>query len=100
MLRFLHTLSGILFYVLGATFFLAYLTFRNDIVPMWSAWWMQVADLPFGLVALLYGGLSLYLSVHGTNGKSKVLPWIIGVPLVLLFAGLLVFNFWQKASVL
>ena len=100
MLRFLHSLSGVLFYILGGAFFLAYLFLRNDIIPMWSAWWMQVADLPLGLVALLYGGLSLYFSVHSTGGKSKALPWIIGVPLVALFIGLLVLNFWPKAPVL
>ncbi len=89
----LHRISSIAFYVLGGTFFLAYLMMRNGIAANASATWMQVADLPFALAALAFGGLSFYRSL--TPGKdSKSLALGIGLPLAAFFLLLLVLNFW------
>ena len=93
-LRYLHHVSAVLFYLLGILFFTAYVLMHNNMWPMYAALWLQVADIPFIAVALLYGGLSLYLSVRG-NGNSKLLSWVIGVPLVLVFGALVAFNFWR-----
>lgn len=94
MLSFFRSLAGSIFYLLGGSFFIAYVLLKNNIYPLHAAWWMQVADLPFAATALLYGGLSLYGSLRG--GKpSRVLPFVIGIPLVALFAFLVFLNFWN-----
>ena len=95
MLRYLQSLSAFLFYLLGGSFFLAYLLLRNNILSRWDAAWLQTADLPLAFVCLLYGGLSLYISVQGRSEKpSLALPFLIGLPLFLLFCFLVTMNFW------
>ena len=94
MLRYLHQLSSLSFYVLGASFFVAYLMLRNNVWPGTSALWLQVADLPFALAAILYGGLSLYFSLAPAKRASGTLALLIGIPLVALFVFLLILNFW------
>jgi hypothetical protein len=93
MTRYLHQLSSFFFYVLGLSFLAAYVLLRNEMLGYWSAVWLQAADLPFALAAILYGGLSLYLSL-ATGRKSSVLAWGIGIPLAALFVLLVVLNFW------
>lgn len=58
-------------------------------------WWIQVADLPMILSALVYGGSSLYVSMVKPGNKSYGLFLIIAVPLTLLFLFFAVFNFWE-----
>ncbi|MDD4287169.1 MAG: hypothetical protein PHO20_01880 [Candidatus Peribacteraceae bacterium] len=91
----LHRISAILFYLLAGSFFVSYLLLRNSIGLPWSQWWMNVADLPLALVAVLYGGTSLYRSVKRTEGVSKPLLIVIGVPLLAFFILLIVLNFWS-----
>lgn len=92
MLRTLQHLSGFFFYLLGSTFFIAYILLKNKLWAVESATWIQIADLPLALSALTYGGLSLYLSVR--TDASKILAWLIGVPLALFFGLIVVLNFW------
>ena len=66
MLRFLHQLSAFFFYLLGSTFFVAFVLLRNDMAPPWPAYWMQVADLPLALVTILYG----YNDKSGAHTKA------------------------------
>lgn len=94
MLPYLHRLSGVLFYLVAGTFFLAYLFFYNGIGGMIGKWWLTVGDLPLAMVAMLYGGTSLYLSVKPRNSDSLALKLVIFLPLGLIFAALLVMNFW------
>ena len=92
MVRFLHTLSAILFYALGAVFFLAYALFVNDIGAGPTKTFMEVGDLPLLCVALLYAGSSLYLSL--TNEKeSKPLGLSIGIPIVIVFITFVILKF-------
>jgi hypothetical protein len=91
-LRFLHQLSAFLFYILGASFFVAYLLYRNSIEPVWSAWWLQVADVPFLFTAMVYGGTSLYLSLYGS--KKSVIGAIVLVILLVLLAVFAALNYW------
>lgn len=93
MISYLHRLTGFLFYLLGGTFFLAFMLQYNQ-VGTFGGWWLKVADLPLALVAILYGGTSLYLSVKPKNGESLTLKIIIGIPLFVLFIGLVIMNFW------
>ena len=90
--RYLHHLSAIFFYALGVTFFLAWMLMKNLILVQPSAVWLQVADLPLIFSAVVYGGLSLYLSLRSEN--EKILPWLIGIPLAIFFVLILVMNFW------
>jgi hypothetical protein len=98
MTRYLHSLSSFFFYALGLSFFAAYLLLRNDIWPQLSALWLQVADLPFALCAILYGGLSLYFSLRSPDRSSPLLGLLIGLPLVLLFGAIVAMNFWGMWS--
>ena len=93
MIPYLHRLSGILFYLLGGSFFLSYMLHYNQVTPF-AGWWLRVADLPLALVGVLYGGTSLYLSVKPKDGDSKSLFMIIGIPLIVIFSTLLVLNFY------
>jgi hypothetical protein len=99
MFNFLRSLSAFFFYVLAATFFVAYLLLRNNIFTsfgIWPAWWLQVADLPLALSAILYAGLSFYSSMRSGKGHSRVLAWVIALPLAAFFILLLVFDFWPS----
>ncbi len=97
MISYLHRLSAILFYLLGGSFFLAYLLMKNDLTPF-AKWWLNTADLPLALVAMLYGGISLYRSVKPRNGESTSLLLTIFLPLIVIFAALLLMNFWPLLS--
>jgi hypothetical protein len=92
-IAYLKRLSGFLFYVLGGTFFVAYMLQYNEVTP-WGGWWLRVADMPLVLVGVLYGGTSLYMSVKPKDGDSKPLYIVIGIPLVMVFSTLLLMNFW------
>jgi len=92
-IEYLKRLSGILFYILGGSFFVAYMLQYNEITPL-GAWWLRIADLPLALCGMLYGGTSLYLSVKPHGKDSKVLYIVIGIPLVVIFSTLLMMNFW------
>ena len=92
MLRYLHQLSSFFFYLLGSSFFIAYVLLKQKLWATEAAVWLQVADLPLAFTALLYGGLSLHFSLHFE--KSKILSWVIGVPLSIVFGVILIMNFW------
>ncbi|MFA7682163.1 MAG: hypothetical protein WCX61_03985 [Candidatus Peribacteraceae bacterium] len=91
---FLKQLSGFFFYVLGASLFVAYLLMHNSIRMQESTWWLQRADLPFAIVALLYGGTSLYRSLHTKEEFSPILAVLIALPLMAFFIFLVLLNFW------
>ncbi len=95
MTSYLHKLSGILFYIFGTFFFVAYLFLRNEIIPAWAKWWLNAMDLPMAVISILYGGISLYLSLKRPESTSKGLAIAIAVPLVALFTLIVVLNFWD-----
>ena len=95
MSRSLHRLSAVFFYLLGGSFFVAYLLFRNSLFPPWPETWLKIADLPFALAALLFGGSSLYVSVHRKETVSWPLLIFVSLPLLALFAFLVMLNFWD-----
>ena len=91
---FLQRLTGFLFYILAGSYFVGYLLLRNEIGGVWPGWWMQVADLPLALVGILYGGTSFYRTVHHGEKTSWVKLVVIAVPLIAIFAALVILNFW------
>jgi hypothetical protein len=98
MSRYLHTLSAVLFYVLGGSFFLAIVLQYNGIAGNAPQVWMDIADLPLLLTGLLFGGASLYRSVRGDDDPSHALIVGIAIPLTILFVLLLITNFLTPAS--
>jgi hypothetical protein len=100
MTRYLHTLSAVLFYVLGAIFFLAYILEFNTIAVTPSMQWMEIADLPLVCVALLYGGTSVYLSLTQNREPSKGLAWTLILPLAILFVATATLKFWPTPFIL
>ncbi len=93
MLRYLHTLSAILFYILGSSFFVAYILLVRDIGGGWPLVWLETADLPLLLSGLLYGGSSVVRSLQGEAPVSALLVIAIGLPLLLLFSAAAVLTF-------
>jgi len=94
MLQTLRQASAVAFYVLGSSFFLAALLLRNAAGGGWPLWWIQIADLPLALSALLYAGLSLYESVRPAEKHSRALAVGITVPLITFFLLIATLNFW------
>lgn len=98
MLRYLSNLSAVLFYLIGSTFFLCYILVRNDLGGAWPQVWMQIGDLPLLLTGLLYGSLSVYQSIRGSEKNiSRTLAMTIGLPAAIIFLLFLVLNFWPIA---
>lgn len=97
MLRYIQQLSALAFYALGSSFFVAYVLLRNALFGAWPALWMQTADMPLALAALLYGGTSFYLSLRP---KSKVhstfLAMTIAIPLVAFFTLMVLLKYWAQ----
>lgn len=94
MSHFLQKFTGMLFYLLAGSYFVGYLLLRNSIGGVWPGWWMQVADLPLALVGILYGGTSFYRTVHHGERTSWGTLIAIAVPLMVIFVGLVLLNFW------
>jgi hypothetical protein len=92
-IKYLNRLSALLFYLLGTSFFLAYLLHENEVGGGWPLWFINIADLPLAVVAMLYGGLSLYRSVTRPNKVSWVTMVIIGIPLIVVFGLLVMLNY-------
>ena len=93
MLRYLHSLSAWLFYLLAGAFFVAYVLFHNDIAARIAGQFLYVGQLPLLLVSFLYGGLSVYHSIRGEESASRTLAFIIAIPLVVLFVLFLLIRF-------
>ena len=94
MSAFLQHFTGILFYLLTASYFVGYLLLRNSIGGVWPGWWMQIGDLPLALAGLIYGGTSFYRTVHHGESTSWGKFVLITVPLLIIFTVLLMLNFW------
>ncbi|MCF7844332.1 MAG: hypothetical protein K9M03_00700 [Kiritimatiellales bacterium] len=95
MTHYLHKVTGILFFLLGISLFVAYLLMHNGIYASQTAWWIQRADLSFALTTLIYGGTGLYLSIHPKDKPSRALALTIGIPVAAFFVFLFILNFWE-----
>lgn len=93
MLKFLQQLSATCFFILGITFFVAFLLLRNEIQMIWSAWWMQVADLPLLVSAVTYGATSFILSVKG-RAITPILIILVTAVSVAFLGTAIILNFW------
>jgi hypothetical protein len=96
-IRYLHQLSAVFFYLLGAAFFAAYILYRNGLGAELPLRLLTEGELPLLACAMLYGATSVILSVDDT-GSSKSLRWGIGIPMLLLFLCFALLNFWERLS--
>ena len=92
MLTYLHRLSALLFYILGSSFFLAYIFWKNQILADASMQWLSHAFLPLLAVAMLYGGASVLLSIEPEGRPSSSLTLLVTLPLALLFIVIMIFK--------
>ncbi len=96
MSAFLHRFGALWFYLLGVSYCIAFLLWRNQFLGDLPAWWMQIADLPLLFAAVLYGGTSVYRSLtHHAEHASRGLAVTVGLPLTALFLAFVVLNFWS-----
>ena len=93
-----HRSSAILFSILGLTFALAYVLFRNEIAGSWQLWWLQVTDLPLLRTGLTYGSTSIERSLQRPSDPSRLLSSAIFLPAGLLFLFFATLNFWPLLS--
>ncbi len=94
MLRYFQSLSGVLFYLLGSSVFLAHLLRKNAMWPEGAEQWMLSIILPLLLCGLLYGGTSLYLSVQGASGRSTGLAAMLACVTLFIFSIFAILTFW------
>jgi len=87
--------AGFFFYLLGISFFSAYLLAFNKVGGVWPRWWMDIADLPLALTACVYGGISLYLSILQPDKHSKIAAGVIGIALLAVLLFFIALNFWD-----
>ena len=93
MLRTLHSVAAVAFFLLAGSFFVAALCLQNAVEPLLAAWWMQVADLPLLVSALVYGGSALYFGLKKPGSSPGVLGWILLLLLAAVFIFFAVLNF-------
>lgn len=96
MLRYFHTVSAVLFYILGSSVFAAYVLRANGVWAEGSLQWMLSVMLPLLVCGLMYGGLSLYTSVQSTSGRSTGLATVLALVSILVFSAFAVLTFWPK----
>jgi hypothetical protein len=83
-----------MFYTFGVSFFVAYMFTVNDLFGYLPELWLRIADLPLLLMGMIYGGLSLYLSVTHPKKSSRLVGLVIMIPLILIFLFFVILNFW------
>lgn len=86
----LHEVSAFYFFILGFAYVFLALAFRNGLIVDWALLFMRLFDIPLALVALIYGGTTLYLQLN--ENEETVNPWsIVIVAACILLFGLVVF---------
>lgn len=94
MLHFLHTLSAVLFTVLGLLLFGTEVLWRQGLWMPWSQVLLTTIPTPLLAIGLLYGGLSIVLSARDHDGRRAVIGTIIGLACLVLFAAFAMLRLW------
>ncbi len=92
-LRSLQVVSAFWFSVLGLLLFGAYVLLKNSVGGVMPYAVLQVADLPFALSALTYGGTSFLLSIAPGGKVSKALAAVTVVGVLGIFGMLAWLNY-------
>lgn len=86
----LHDVSAIYFFILAFIYVFAALSFRNGFMIDMSSIAMRILDIPFAMIALMYGGSSLYMQISGDSEGTS--PWVMVIfALALILFGFVVF---------
>ncbi|MBU0727175.1 hypothetical protein KKA95_00655 [Patescibacteria group bacterium] len=86
----LHDVSAIYFFILAFVYVFAALSFRNGFMIDVSSIAIRILDIPFAMVALMYGGSTLYMQISGDDEGAS--PWVMVIfAIALLLFGLVVF---------
>lgn len=90
----LHNVSANLFFLFAFVYVFSALAFRNDFNASFMIFLMRLLDVPFALIALLYGGSGLYLQVsEGKEDTGSVWSIIIFAVCLLMFGAVVFVNF-------
>jgi len=90
----LHDVSANLFFLLAFIFVLAALAFRNGLYATNMIFLMRLLDIPFALIALIYGGSGLYLQINeGKEDSGSAWSIIIFAFCIILFSAVVFINF-------
>ena len=84
----LHDISAIYFFILAFIYVFAVLAFRNGVMVDISSTAMRVLDIPFAMVALMYGGSTLYMQLSEEDDEETS-PWAM----IIFAVSLLLFGF-------
>jgi hypothetical protein len=90
----LHDISAIYFFIFAFIYVFAVLAFRNGVMVDIATTAMRIFDIPFAMVALMYGGSTLYMQVSEED-EEETSPWamVIFAACLLLFGFVVFLNF-------
>ena len=94
MLHFVHTLSAVLFTLLGLVLFGIEVLWRQGIWMPWSQVLLTTIPTPLIAIGLLYGCLSIVLSAQEGDKRRAVIGSIVGLVCIVLFAVFAVLRLW------
>lgn len=94
MLRFLHTLSAILFTLLGLALFGVEVLWQQGIWMPWSQVLLTTIPTPLIAIGLLYGACSIVLSARDGSTVRTVIGTIIGAVSIILFTAFALLRIW------
>lgn len=94
MLRFLHTLSAVLFTLLGLALFAVEVLWRQALWMPWSQVLLTTIPTPLIATGLLYGGLSIVLSARDGHRNRAIVGTIVGAVSIALFAVFALLRIW------
>ena len=87
----LHDVSATYFFILAFIYVFAVLAFRNGFMVDIVTLAMRILDMPFAMVALMYGGSTLYLQISNEDDETTS-PWVMVIfAACLILFGLVVF---------
>lgn len=94
MLRFLHTLSAVLFTLLGLTLFGVEILWRQGFWMPWSQVLLTTIPTPLIAIGLLYGTCSIILSARDGSTVRTVIGTIIGAVSIVIFIAFALLRIW------
>ena len=90
----LHDVSAVYFFIIALIYIASVLAFRNGVMVDIAITAMRILDVPFAMVALMYGGSTLYMQTSNED-EEGVSPWamVIFAVCLLLFGFVVFINF-------
>ena len=86
----LHDVSAVYFFILAFIYVFAALAFRNGFFVDIASIALRILDMPFAMVALMYGASTLYMQIGEEEGEEDTTnPWVM----VIFAVSLILFGF-------